>query len=122
MLANNAQRPEYKVVYGNDASKLQQALNELTLKGFHICPAGVVSFTPVLVKDRNTLFQVPDTAVFILERDTGSKSHFEYRVTGFRGQKKLQAQLAQIEQEPTGFAGFVSLRDRDLLITSKQID
>lgn len=120
--ASIAQQAEYKVLQGNDASKLERGLNELTLKGFHICPTGVVSFTPGLVKDRKTLFQAPDTAVFILERITGSTSQPEYRVSGFQGKRKLQAELTQLEQDGTGFSGFVSLRERDLLITTKQVN
>jgi len=119
MPAINTPQPEYKVLYGNDASKLEGSLNELALKGFRIRPAGIVSFTPVVIKDRKTLFQAPDTAVFILERIGGSESQPAYQVRSVQGKKKLQAELTRIEQEGSGFVGSISLRDRDLLITTK---
>jgi hypothetical protein len=118
----NAPQTEYKVLFGNDDSKLEGALNELSMKGFHICPAGVVSFTPVLIKDRKTLFQAPDTAVFIMERIAGSKSQPEYQVRSVQRKKKLRAEFTQIEQEGSGFVAFISLRDKDLLITTKSVN
>lgn len=114
------QKPEFNILYGNQPSKLENALNELATKGFRICPAGIVSFTPALVKDRKTLFQAPDTAVLILERIPGLTSQSEYQVRAVQG-RKLQSLFNQVEQEGSAFVEVISLRDKDLLITTKPV-